>query len=685
MNVLVPTQGIKTIVAPSEGASQTITIHQSSVGVVIDKRLPDDEYCIITAFAAHAPDVIRRFPIGTFITKICKTSTCSKSPAEVKEMIVTAIADKSNPLTITLCSPSTDGSKTTVLGKRATTKVNSDFSNQQRPAKRPRKKMFNGPASAFNYFARERRQIPTFKAELDAIPAPDRPHRLSDWWKALPATGREPYIAQQNADKLRWTRDTQCYAVLHDVLNDVIGSKIPNPYAIGASNISSAKNTNSNPKQPLPHNPRSHSITFMRYTSLTTTSKEQLCNDVHRTGCIPVLHDILEEVVDMTTEKAPPENMYPVTEGLRYSAYIPTDGPLGFTLDYAYPPEFDHKWVPVICGINASGAAFGCGKGIVPDGIRIGDYLTHLGGVPIIGTNMQRIVQLIKAAPRPLVLTLCRTLKSTLQTLQQHVREYKADAQWRGRERVNALTQRQDLETKIATFEEANRRLRKAAKEKLIEFGQVKNNLKKMQAQLRKDNYGILKQINDDATAAVARPQLNQGLKHNLKVAEERIQELETKWNQKVDQERTNLNILPTKFRKMICKMMGSKLQVPVAAITNPQPLYEESVSFTVEGLTNSIFREIFGNVGRREKKFIILTVPQMEKVLKINLGMNSTITMKDNPDLQFHVQVKENELGNSVLLRYKKETQSLKISCIVETREMESGVASLGKQARFA
>ena len=74
-----------------------------------------------------------------------------------------------------------------------------------------------------------------------------------------------------------------------------------------------------------------------------------------------------------------------------------------------------------------------------------------------------------------------------------------------------------------------------------------------------------------------------------------------------------------------------------------------------------------------------------MEKVLKINLGMNSTITMKDNPDLQFHVQVKENELGNSVLLRYKKETQSLKISCIVETREMESGVASLGKQARFA
>jgi hypothetical protein len=81
--------------------SQTITMHQSSIGVWIERRLPG-EYCTITEFYSNAPDTIRQFPIGTFITEVCKKSTRLKSVDEVKDMIRKAVADKSNPFTITL-------------------------------------------------------------------------------------------------------------------------------------------------------------------------------------------------------------------------------------------------------------------------------------------------------------------------------------------------------------------------------------------------------------------------------------------------------------------------------------------------------------------------------------------------------------------------------------------------------
>ena len=82
----------------------------------------------------------------------------------------------------------------------------------------------------------------------------------------------------------------------------------------------------------------------MVYTSLCNKDSEEA----------RVLHDMLEQVVDMTTEKAPAEKSYEVTEGLRYSALIPNPGRLGFTLDGQYPREFDYKWVPIIAGIDSA-------------------------------------------------------------------------------------------------------------------------------------------------------------------------------------------------------------------------------------------------------------------------------------------------------------------------------------------
>jgi hypothetical protein len=122
------------------------------------------------------------------------------------------------------------------------------------------KKLFKGPVRAENVFYRERRQIQPFKAELDAIPASDRKRRTRDWWKVMSTTDRKPYIAQQKADKIRWTRDAQCYAVLHDVLNDVSGSKIPNPYPVPIR-----VNKQSQPKSQPKSQPESRSSQVARY------------------------------------------------------------------------------------------------------------------------------------------------------------------------------------------------------------------------------------------------------------------------------------------------------------------------------------------------------------------------------------------------------------------------------------
>ena len=147
----------------------------------------------------------------------------------------------------------------TVLGKRM-----SDLPNK-RPAKRSRKtwqskRLFKTPVPAVDFFSQERRQIQPFKAELDAIPASDRKRRTRDWWKVMSTTDRKPYIAQQKADKIRWTRDAQCYAVLHDVLNDVSGSKIPNPYPVPIR-----VNKQSQPKSQPKSQPESRSSQVARY------------------------------------------------------------------------------------------------------------------------------------------------------------------------------------------------------------------------------------------------------------------------------------------------------------------------------------------------------------------------------------------------------------------------------------
>ena len=96
-------------------------------------------------------------------------------------------------------------------------------------------------------------------------------------------------------------------------------------------------------------------------------------------------------------------------EGLHYSVVINLNGSLGFDLRDNFPESYQNTFVPIIATIASTGAAVGCGKGVVPGGICIGDHITSISGQSVINTNMNYVVKLVKASQRPLHITLWRS------------------------------------------------------------------------------------------------------------------------------------------------------------------------------------------------------------------------------------------------------------------------------------
>ena len=374
------------------------------------------------------------------------------------------------------------------------------------------------------------------------------------------------------------------------------------------------------------------------------------------------------------------QTKHPVTvEGLHYSVVINLNGSLGFTLHDNFPKSYQHQFVPIIGTITPTGAAFGCGKGVVPDGIRIGDYITNIGGVSVINTNMNRVVELVKASQRPLCITFYRSKISCISTFEQHVQKFS------GKEKAQYITKFHQLEGQIIKLEEKNKVLRDNGQFLLIEKNRLKIDCKRLNDQLLKNTKSVLKGIDDDVASAVARPAQNQGLKRDLASTQERLQDVEVRLEGLRRKANEELHFLPNRFIKTIAKRMVEKMVVPIVAISHPQPVYEESLSFTVEGMREDVFKTLFKNVGRKKQKFQVLSINELENVLNINLSRLTTIKVSSDRDLQFHVAVKHNELDNSIVLRYKQNVQSLKFSFVVETREIKGVISSLGKQARFA
>jgi hypothetical protein len=384
--------------------------------------------------------------------------------------------------------------------------------------------------------------------------------------------------------------------------------------------------------------------------------------------------------------------LWPVTEGLRYTSIVTKPGSLGFVLNDSYPHEFNKLWVPKIQSIDPEGGAFGCGKGIVPNGIRVGDMITHVGNVPLIGTSMNRVVELVVNSKRPLSLTLCRSLSSTRKTLEDHVQKFKDDATWRGRERANAKNNLQELQATIINLEEKNSKLRKHAQLGMLEKAKLQRQVKLLNDQLRKETFGVLKNISDDAAAAVARPQQNASLKDQLESTKGQLEVIQNQWDRKIAQEDYLREKLPKRFKKMLAKTIKGRMVINVAAVVSAAPINAlEDVKFHIENIDDRVYQALFGKCGINvEKKegssgsFKILSVRAMENILGVTLSKNLTVQISDI-DVQYRVEILEKPEANDIVLNYNSDARSLKISCKLQTKEVETGIASLGKQARFA
>ena len=112
-----------------------------------------------------------------------------------------------------------------------------------RPYKKPRR-YFQGPSSAFNYYAKEQRVVA--RSQLCLLPGTERTPQLLRWWKNMPADQRQPWIKLAHADKIRHAIDTECLRVLEDVITDVCDEpRMPTMSTTSSASSSSAASSSS--------------------------------------------------------------------------------------------------------------------------------------------------------------------------------------------------------------------------------------------------------------------------------------------------------------------------------------------------------------------------------------------------------------------------------------------------------
>ena len=257
---------------------------------------------------------------------------------------------------------------------------------------------------------------------------------------------------------------------------------------------------------------------------------------------------------------------------------------------------------------------------------------------------MARVVELVLASERPLTVTLCRSLRSTNRTLEELTKKFKDDVTWRGRERAAAQHEKQELGANIVKLEEMNSTLRHKAKDWMLAKSQLQKQVKQLNQQLRKENFGVMKKLNDDAVAAVARPQQNASLKSTLAATEQRLQATEERLERQLALEKERQEMLPRRFKKMIGKLMYASLQVNVAAIATSQKKVIQMIDFLVEGIDRNVLQTLLARRGKQQesskssKIFYTLNIREVEDMLKINTIKQ--IVVKSDIDLTFNVQV---------------------------------------------
>jgi hypothetical protein len=255
-----------------------------------------------------------------------------------------------------------------------------------------------------------------------------------------------------------------------------------------------------------------------------------------------------------------------------------------------------------------------------------------------------------------------------------------------------------------------------ARKELSQRVAQLQGQVTAYKSQLRKQNLGALKAISDQTAMAVAQPQRNAGMKGELEQARRRLQVLEGRIEKRINQESRLREMLPKRFRKSIAKLLKGRMELPAAALVAEgagATGVRTEIMLPIEGMSPHVFKTLLGRVGKKvggggggasaaaadpgssasssgsssaqDKVRKTLSVLEVESVFRVSTSREMVVKMGDlgGPSRRYRLELIERG-GAAMVLTYAPLVQQLKLTCVVEATEVDTGFAALGKNVRM-
>jgi hypothetical protein len=189
-------------------------------------------------------------------------------------------------------------------------------------------------------------------------------------------------------------------------------------------------------------------------------------------------------------------------------------------------------------------------------------------------------------------------------------------------------------------------------------------------------------------------------MKGELEQARRRLQVLEGRIEKRINQESRLREMLPKRFRKSIAKLLKGRMELPAAALVAEgagATGVRTEIMLPIEGMSPHVFKTLLGRVGKKvgggssgsssaqDKVRKTLSVLEVESVFRVSTSREMVVKMGDlgGPSRRYRLELIERG-GAAMVLTYAPLVQQLKLTCVVEATEVETGFAALGKNVRM-
>ena len=251
----------------------------------------------------------------------------------------------------------------------------------------------------------------------------DRQRRLYNWWRDANDEIRVQYTKLSNEDRIRYNRQTAVADLVNEIVSTVAGEVLtPRSPEAGHFFPDPSDQRRSSARSPSSSTPVSalENSDVLSSNTLDALVPQAVANVVYPsidTGASPEIVGTLFDCLELCSHQAlndPSSNPIPSTgPGLWYSITVSQKGPLGLSIKDGLMPGRGYStdaWVPFIDGCSADSECAKLGKKAAPGGIQHGDVMTHIGGVSLLGMNMDSAIGIIVgfASTRPVKITFFR-------------------------------------------------------------------------------------------------------------------------------------------------------------------------------------------------------------------------------------------------------------------------------------